>query len=213
MNIILNKTGLAVLSAGLVIVGGVALAGGNNGQFHGDVSSHGSSHQETTDHVGGGHGTMGEHAHKKWQAPPAEYASLVSKDWDDTGAGLRGSNVYQQQCAVCHGADGKGTGPAAAGLAHPPADLTNNFHIAPGDGDGYLFWRVSEGGAVEPFLSMQSAMPAFKDVLTEQERWDVLVYVHQEYHVAFPTKAAPEIPPPIYRKPRKSHSESSGHSH
>jgi Cu/Ag efflux protein CusF len=86
---------------------------------------------------------------------------------------------------VCHGTDGKGTGPAAKGLEHPPADLSNHFHRAPGDGDAYLFWRVSEGGQVEPFKSMKSAMPAFKTVLTEDQRWDVLAYVHAEFHGGF----------------------------
>jgi hypothetical protein len=31
----------------------------------------------------------------------------------------------------------------------------------------YLFWRVSEGGMMEPFKSMKSAMPAFKTILSE----------------------------------------------
>ena len=91
---------------------------------------------------------------------------------------------------MCHGADGKGTGPVAKGLPHPPADLTHHFHRAPGDGDAYLFWRVSEGGQVEPFKSSQSAMPAYKTVLSEDQRWDVLAYVHAEFHKGFlPTSA------------------------
>jgi mono/diheme cytochrome c family protein len=32
--------------------------------------------------------------------------------------------MYSQYCAVCHGADGKGNGPAAAALKSPPNDLT-----------------------------------------------------------------------------------------
>lgn len=41
-------------------------------------------------------------------------------------------------------------------------------------GDDYLFWRVSEGGAMEPF---NSGMIAWKGILDEQARWDVLNYV------------------------------------
>lgn len=67
-------------------------------------------------------------------------------------------------------------------LSHQPADLTNNFHTSPGNGDAYLFWRVSEGGTAEPFKSQGSAMPAFKDVLSVSERWDVLAYVHTFFH-------------------------------
>ncbi|HEV2195611.1 MAG TPA: c-type cytochrome [Candidatus Acidoferrum sp.] len=35
-----------------------------------------------------------------------------------------GKEMFTQYCAVCHGADAKGGGPAAAALKTPPADLT-----------------------------------------------------------------------------------------
>ena len=35
-----------------------------------------------------------------------------------------GPEMFKQYCATCHGADGKGTGPAAAALKKAPADLT-----------------------------------------------------------------------------------------
>lgn len=35
-----------------------------------------------------------------------------------------GSEMYATYCAVCHGADGRGNGPAAAALKTHPADLT-----------------------------------------------------------------------------------------
>jgi mono/diheme cytochrome c family protein len=125
------------------------------------------------------------HQHDKWEPPPAEYASVRNTRWDDAAAIARGQQLFQTHCMLCHGTDGKGTGPAAKGLPHPPADLTHHFHRAPGDGDAYLFWRVSEGGQVEPFKSMQSAMPAFKTVLTEDQRWEVLAYVHAQFHRGF----------------------------
>jgi Cu/Ag efflux protein CusF len=79
-------------------------------------------------------------------------------------------------------------------LPHPPADLTHHFHRAPGDGDAYLFWRVSEGGQVEPFKSSQSAMPAFKAVLSAEQRWDVLAYVHAEFHRGFLSVSTTRLP-------------------
>jgi mono/diheme cytochrome c family protein len=39
-------------------------------------------------------------------------------------AGKNGQEVYDQLCAVCHGTDGKGDGPAAQALANPVPDLT-----------------------------------------------------------------------------------------
>jgi mono/diheme cytochrome c family protein len=35
-----------------------------------------------------------------------------------------GQEMYTSYCAVCHGADGKGAGPAASALKVPPNDLT-----------------------------------------------------------------------------------------
>ncbi len=35
-----------------------------------------------------------------------------------------GKEMYMQYCATCHGADGKGGGPAASAMKAPPTDLT-----------------------------------------------------------------------------------------
>lgn len=81
-----------------------------------------------------------------------------------------GVEMYKTYCAVCHGTDGKGNGPAASALKVPPTDLTqlskNNGGKFPalkvtgairGEGDvpahgtkdmpvwGSLFWNMSHG--------------------------------------------------------------------
>jgi mono/diheme cytochrome c family protein len=142
--------------------------------------------------------TQGQtHQHPWWEPPPAAYANARSTRWGDAAAIARGQQLYQTNCLMCHGADGKGTGPLAKSLPHAPADLTHHFHRAPGDGDAYLFWRVSEGGQVEPFTSSQSAMPAYKTVLSEDQRWDVLAYVHAEFHKGFLPAATTPLPPSV----------------
>jgi mono/diheme cytochrome c family protein len=37
---------------------------------------------------------------------------------------IDGKQMFDSYCAVCHGKDGKGAGPAAKALVKPPADLT-----------------------------------------------------------------------------------------
>lgn len=39
-------------------------------------------------------------------------------------ATVDGEALYLEYCAVCHGAEGRGDGPAAAALQKPPSDLT-----------------------------------------------------------------------------------------
>lgn len=52
---------------------------------------------------------------------------------------ISGRAVYQEFCVACHGVGGKGDGPAAAGLARKPADLTG---IAPRNGGTFPQVRV-----------------------------------------------------------------------
>ncbi len=42
----------------------------------------------------------------------------------ETAAVASGKQTYVEYCAVCHGPDGRGMGPAASALKTPPADLT-----------------------------------------------------------------------------------------
>lgn len=51
-----------------------------------------------------------------------------------------GSEMYKTYCAVCHGTDGKGKGPAAEALKVPPSDLTV---LAQKNGGKYPALRVA----------------------------------------------------------------------
>jgi mono/diheme cytochrome c family protein len=51
-----------------------------------------------------------------------------------------GSEMYKAYCAVCHGLDGRGRGPAADALKVPPTDLTS---LAKNNGGKYPALRVT----------------------------------------------------------------------
>lgn len=50
-----------------------------------------------------------------------------------------GQQLFNQKCAVCHGADGKGDGVLAAHLKKQPADLTG---LSERNGGKFAFWEV-----------------------------------------------------------------------
>jgi mono/diheme cytochrome c family protein len=86
-----------------------------------------------------------------------------------------GLDIYEVNCLTCHGRKGRGDGPSAATLAFPPADL--NQHV-PYHSDGTLFLWTSEG---LPIDSDQKNMPAFKDQLTQEERWHVINFLREAF--------------------------------
>lgn len=102
---------------------------------------------------------------------PDAYAALVNPTAADADSLERGAGIYASSCAVCHGDGGMGDGPAAAGLDPAVAPIAHTSQML---SDAYLLWRISEGGQGDP---LQSAMPAWKETLDEQARWDVINYV------------------------------------
>jgi len=69
----------------------------------------------------------------------------------------KGESLFQQKCMICHGAGGKGDGPAAAALTKPPADF-NKPEFWQGDVTKKITEVVRNG---------HSPMPAF-DLSTDE---------------------------------------------
>jgi mono/diheme cytochrome c family protein len=112
-----------------------------------------------------------------WQPAPAVYADLT---WPP-GADLppdapRGQIIYAQRCAVCHGPDGRGNGPAAPSLIPRPRDFTlGQFKYQstpagqpPSDAD---LMRVVAHGL------QASAMPYWHDLMSDGDMREVVGYI------------------------------------
>jgi mono/diheme cytochrome c family protein len=54
---------------------------------------------------------------------------------------VEGAKIFQYHCAACHGADGRGHGPASVALKHPVPDLTR---ISQRSGGKFPYQRVKE---------------------------------------------------------------------
>jgi mono/diheme cytochrome c family protein len=87
-----------------------------------------------------------------------------------------GRRIYAQRCAICHGPDGGGNGPATPSLIPRPVDFLRGqfkYKSTPGDQpptDADLVRVVSDG-------LQASAMPYFRDLLTPAEIRAVVAYV------------------------------------
>lgn len=58
------------------------------------------------------------------QAAPAQSSPAVKHVPITNAPSNSGKEMYKSYCAVCHGLDGKGNGPAASAMKTPPNDLT-----------------------------------------------------------------------------------------
>lgn len=106
-------------------------------------------------------------------AQATEGAALLK---DKAVAVIRGQQVYNRACIACHGVVGDGNGPAAKYLNPRPRDFTSGtykFRSTPSGElptDEDLYRTVTIG-------IPRTMMPAWRDLLTEQERRDVVAYI------------------------------------
>jgi mono/diheme cytochrome c family protein len=77
------------------------------------------------------------------------------------------AQLFNDDCAECHGDHGKGDGPEAMMHEPPPADLTDLQHMRTVT-DGAIYYQITEG---------RKPMPSFKNRLTEDQRWQLVLLV------------------------------------
>lgn len=102
-------------------------------------------------------------------AAPAINMSKVEKPWaEDEAVAAHGKKVYSTNCAICHGAEGKGDGAAGAGLNPKPRNLVEGK------------WKVG-GDSIALFKTLQNGIPggsmaSFKH-LPKSDRWALVQFV------------------------------------
>lgn len=96
----------------------------------------------------------------------------------------QGRAIYEQRCLNCHGPEGRGDGTRAISLSPRPGNLISAHTSAKSDQD--LLKIIANGRS-------RTAMPAWKDRLSEDEQQAVLTYMRSL--VKFTPSATP--PPPV----------------
>jgi mono/diheme cytochrome c family protein len=101
-----------------------------------------------------------------WRVP-AQIKKLqnpVPANNETIGAGMM---MYMEHCQGCHGENGNGKGEKAEHLSVAPANFTDARAMSTVT-DGELYWKITHG---------RRPMPGFKDKLTDEDRWQLVVYI------------------------------------
>ncbi len=88
----------------------------------------------------------------------------------DTISVANGATIFASNCVLCHGPQAKGNGVLAKTFAIPPVDLLTEPHTAKHTAGDFFHW-LTHG-------IPGTGMPAFADKLSEEDRWDVINFLH-----------------------------------
>ncbi|MBP6011180.1 MAG: c-type cytochrome [Alphaproteobacteria bacterium] len=106
---------------------------------------------------------------------PAPYRGMTNPLQTNVPNVIRGADLYNANCASCHGLMGFGNGAASGGLPVRPADLAWSLS-APDVKDDFLYWTIAEGGA-----QFRSPMPGFKGQMKDFQIWEVVTYMRAAF--------------------------------
>jgi copper transport protein len=104
-------------------------------------------------------------------APPASAARQANPVPATDVSISRGRALYLANCSSCHGAEGAGDGPIAAGMLPSPPALAEPIGEM---SDGAIAYRIAVGSA-------GTRMPAFAPTLTENDRWDLVNFLRHRF--------------------------------
>jgi len=92
------------------------------------------------------------------------------------GNPAKGKEIFQANCAACHGPEGKGDGAAAAALDPKPRNLSDPEYVSTLSNE-HLIKVISEGGAA---VGKSPMMAAWGGILSGNDILNVLAYIRKD---------------------------------
>jgi mono/diheme cytochrome c family protein len=102
---------------------------------------------------------------KPWDAP-AKYKAMKNAVKADDASIKTGKDLFNKNCASCHGKTGLGDGPKAKGLDTFPGNFSEASFQSQTDGD--LFFKVKVG---------RDEMPKYDGKLDDESIWSMVNYM------------------------------------
>ncbi len=110
-----------------------------------------------------------------WNVPP-EAKSLKNPVPMNTATIAAAGELYTNICQKCHGVNGDGKVPPGATYFYStkPTNFTN-ARLVDSMSDGEIFWKMTNG---------RKPMPAFKNRLSDEQRWELVDLIRVFAHPA-----------------------------
>ncbi len=102
---------------------------------------------------------------KPW-AVPGEFKTKSNPVKADAESVELGKELYNKNCASCHGKKGLGDGPKAKLIETFPGDFSGAFYQKQADGEQFFKTKVG-----------RDEMPAYSKKLSEEDIWNVVNYM------------------------------------
>lgn len=111
------------------------------------------------------------------QSAPAAAAAPAQEARTHKGDPVAGKVVYDNYCRFCHGNEGYGDGPIGTAITPHPANFVEDAErMAKTDEELY---RSITKGIERQIGGEEMVMPRWQEILSDQERWDVLAYIRE----------------------------------
>ncbi len=109
-------------------------------------------------------GTVQNETGKEWLVPK-DAAKERNPVLSSAESIKRGNDLFLLNCVSCHGINAEGDGAAAKAFTIKPANLRQ---MAGTHSDAEFAWKIDNG---------KGEMPAWKNILSENEIWDIVNYI------------------------------------